>query len=228
MESWIRIFLLESFLLLAFSVQAADEKSAAVPATQGEQFNQMLQQEPVIQPDIKRRQVKEAKIDTENFEIGVYLGFLSIEDFGTNTTYGARLAYHVTEDFFFEGTIGFSEGGKSSAEIRGGGIPILNDDTRQYSFYSATIGYNLLPGEAFVGRNTAFNTALYIIGGIGSTEFGGDDRFTVVFGGGYRIIVKDWLAIHASARDYTFSSDLSGEEKTAHNIEISLGATYFF
>jgi outer membrane beta-barrel protein len=228
MESWIRIFLLESFLLLAFAVQAADDNPAPAPATQGEQFNQMLQQEPVIQPDIKRRQVKEAKIDTENFEVGVFAGILSIEDFGSNPIYGARLIYHVTEDFFFEGTVGFSEGGETSYEVLTNTIPLLTDEQRKYTFYTATIGYNLLPGEAFIGRNTAFNTALYIVGGIGSTEFGGEDRFTVVFGGGYRIIIKDWLAIHATVRDYTYSIDITGEEKNVNNIEISLGATYFF
>ena len=42
-------------------------------------------------------------IDTEDFELGAYVGMLSIEDFESNVVYGARLAYHLTEDFFLEG-----------------------------------------------------------------------------------------------------------------------------
>ncbi len=55
----------------------------------------------VIEPNVARRKIKTPKIDNENWEVGVGLGFLSIEDFGTNSTYAAQLSYHVTEDFFF-------------------------------------------------------------------------------------------------------------------------------
>ena len=36
---------------------------------------------------------------------------MSIEDFGSNVSYGVRLAYHITEGFFVEGTVGQSEAG---------------------------------------------------------------------------------------------------------------------
>ena len=55
----------------------------------------------VIEPNVARRKIKTPKIDNENWELGAGLGFLSIEDFGTSSTYAAQLSYHVTEDFFF-------------------------------------------------------------------------------------------------------------------------------
>jgi hypothetical protein len=55
----------------------------------------------VIEPNVARRKIKTPKIDNENWEIGAGFGFLSIEDFGTNSTYAGMLTYHVTEDFFF-------------------------------------------------------------------------------------------------------------------------------
>ena len=55
----------------------------------------------VIDPNVARRKIKTPKIDNENWELGVGFGFMSIEDFGTNSTYAAQLNYHVTEDFFF-------------------------------------------------------------------------------------------------------------------------------
>ena len=53
----------------------------------------------IILPDLERRTIKESDIDSENFEIGGFVGFMNVEDFGTNPVYGLRAAYHATEDF---------------------------------------------------------------------------------------------------------------------------------
>ena len=63
-------------------------------------------EQPIIDPEVERRNIKRAQIDTEDFEVGVYGGILSIEDFESHAVYGARLAYHLTEDFFLEATRG--------------------------------------------------------------------------------------------------------------------------
>jgi outer membrane beta-barrel protein len=91
-----------------------------------------------------------------------------------------------------------------------------------------SLGFNLLPGEAFIGRNWALNSSLYAIAGVGNTEFAGDDFFTVSFGAGYRMLPIDWLALHFDVRDRMFDTDLLGDEKTTHNIEFTLGMTFFF
>ena len=53
-------------------------------------------------PDVERREINTAEIDTENFEVGFFAGQMSVEDFGVNTVAGARFAYHITEGFFVE------------------------------------------------------------------------------------------------------------------------------
>ena len=75
---------------------------------------------------------------------------------------------------------------------------------------------------------SAFNTSLYLIAGVGNTDFAGDDRFTVNFGAGFRLLPTDWFAVHLDARDYVFDIDVVGEEKTSHNISYHLGFTFFF
>jgi outer membrane beta-barrel protein len=91
-----------------------------------------------------------------------------------------------------------------------------------------SLGYNLFPGEVYLSPERAFNSAIYLIGGVGSTEFAGDDRFTLNFGLGIRIIPRDWFAIHADIRDHIFDIDLLGQEKTVHNLEAHIGMTFFF
>jgi outer membrane beta-barrel protein len=184
--------------------------------------------EQVIDPQVERREIREPKIDVENFEIGAFAGVLSIEDFGSDLVYGARLSYHITEGLFVEGTLGQSEAGLTSFEELSGGAPILSDEDREFTYYNLSLGYNLFPGEAFFGEGRAFNTSLYLIGGLGSTRFAGDDRFTVNVGAGYRLLLTDSIALHLDVRDHMFDTDLLGTEKTVHNVEAHLGMTVFF
>lgn len=182
----------------------------------------------VIEPNVARRKIKTPKIDNENWEIGAGAGFVSIEDFGTNPTYAGQLTYHVTEDFFFRADLGQSTAGKTSFETLGGDIELLTGDERRFTYYSLSLGYNFLPGEVFLGRNLAMNSGFYVMGGIGSVKFAGDNRLTLNLGAGFRVLPTDWLAIHIGVQDRVFDSDLLGETKVTNNIETLLSATVFF
>ena len=182
----------------------------------------------VIEPNVARRKIKTPKIDNENWELGGGMGFVSIEDFGTNSTYAAQLSYHVTEDFFFRADLGQSTAGRTSFETLGGNIELLTGNQRRFTYYSLSLGYNFLPGEVFVGRKLAMNSGFYLLGGIGSVKFAGDNRLTINFGAGFRVLPTDWLAIHIGVQDRVFDSDLLGETKVTNNIETLLSATVFF
>lgn len=182
----------------------------------------------VIDPEVERRKIKVPKIDSENIEVGAYFGALSIEDFGTNPVYGVSGSYHVTEDFFFRGEIGRSTAGRTSFETLGGNVQLLTGDERRFTYYNLSLGYNFLPGEVFLGRGLAMTSAFYLLGGIGSVDFAGDQKFSVNFGGGYRVLPTDWLAIHVTVQDRIFDSDLLGTSKLTNNLEAHIGATVFF
>jgi outer membrane beta-barrel protein len=183
---------------------------------------------PVIEPQVERREIRRARIDTEDFEIGAYAGILSIEDFESNVVYGARLAYHLTEDFFLEATLGRSRAGRSSYEKLSGAAQLLSDSERDYTYYALSAGWNALPGEIFVGKNRSYNSALYLLAGLGSTRFAGDDRFTVSGGLGYRVLPADWIAVHFDVRDHVYDIDLLGKKKIVNNLEAHLGLSFFF
>ena len=183
--------------------------------------------EQIVRPELERREVKEADIDTEDFEIGAFAGAMSVEDFGTNLVYGARLGYHVTEYVFVEASYGRTDTDETSAE-RFGGFQILQDSDRTLDYYNLSFGFNILPGESFVGSRWAFTSDFYLIGGVGSTSFAGDDLFTWNIGFGYRVLVNDWLAVRADARDHVFDVDLLGESNTTHNFEFTGGISIFF
>jgi len=185
-------------------------------------------QPPVIEPEVDRREIKEAKIDTENFEVGIFAGEISVEDFGVNRVAGATFAYHITEGFFLQLGAGQADTQLTSFERLSGAAQLLTDSERKYKYYNLSLGYNIFPGESFIGKNRALNTATYLIGGVGKTTFAGDDRFTVNIGIGLRLMPLDWLAVHADVQDNIFDIDLLGQQKTAHNIEAHIGLTFFF
>lgn len=180
----------------------------------------------VIDPEVERREIKEPAIDREDFEIGAFAGIMNIEDFGSDAVYGVKFAYHVTEGFFVEASVGQSEAGLTSFEVLSGGALLFEDRTLTY--YNLNLGYNILPGEAFIGESRAYNTNFYLIAGLGSTNFADDDRFTVNFGAGFRFLLTDSVAIHVDFRDHLFDIDILGREKTTHNLEGTIGVSVFF
>jgi hypothetical protein len=45
---------------------------------------------------------------------------------------------------------------------------------------------------------------------------------------GERLLITDWLAMHLDVRDHVFETDLTGRTKNVHNIEATLGLTFFY
>jgi outer membrane beta-barrel protein len=207
--------------------------AAALPATvlaqvAGESSALPSQQPQVVEPAVQRRDVEPAGIDTENFEVGAFIGTISIEDFGSSLLYGARAAYHFTEDLFAEATIGSSEAGRTSYEDLSGAAELLTDSERRFTYYDLALGWNVLPGEVFLGGTRAMPSAVYVTLGAGSTNFAGDDHFTVALGAGLRVLANDWVAVHFDVRNHMFDSDLLGESKLTQNLQVNLGVTAFF
>jgi outer membrane beta-barrel protein len=182
----------------------------------------------IITPDIKRRSIKEADLDSEDFELGIFYGLLSIEDFGTNEVEGVTLAYHITENFFTEASYGVSTLQKTSYELLSGGVQLLTPEQRNLNYYNLSLGYNLLPGQVYVTKNFHFDTNIYFMAGAGNTHFADKSYFTYVFGAGLRFYATDWLSMDLSMRDYAFTHELFGTKKNTNNLEGRLGLSIYF
>ena len=219
MESRVLVLFLTGLLVLSLSACAG--RGNLQPVAEEEPV-------PVIEPQVERRVIDPADIDTEDFEIGFFAGQMSVEDFGVNTVAGLRFAYHITESFFVELGAGQTDTELTSFERLSGAAQLLTDPQRQYTYYNVSMGYNIFPGESFIGRNRALNTSFYLIAGVGKTRFAGDDRFTVNIGAGMRFLPLDWLALHIDVRDHILDVDLLGQEKTVNNLEAHVGLTFFF
>lgn len=182
--------------------------------------------EPVIPAQVERRDVHVPKIKANDVEIGAYAGILSVQGFGTKPSAGMRLGYHVTEDFFIEGTYGRSK--VSDESYRRVGIPLFPSEVIPLSYYNLSVGVNLFPGEVFVGRDWAMTSAVYLIGGVGNVKFDKESHTAYDFGIGIRVLPKDWFSARFEIRDHMFSSDLLGKNELTHNFEMTLGLAAYF
>ncbi len=181
----------------------------------------------LIEPQVERVEFDESLIDAFDFEMAIYVGYLAIENFDTNAVVGLKLGYHISEDFFVQASYGTSEVGETSFEILSGSAPLLSDDEREIEYYLFSVGFNLFPGETFFTDSTTFNTVLYISGGIGSTEFAGDDRHTIAYAVGHRTLFADGFSLDIEMRDLIFDVDVFGSEETTHNLEFTLSLNLF-
>ena len=181
----------------------------------------------VIKPEVQPRDISVARIDDESFEIGIYAGILNIDNFGSEPLIGVKASYFTTEDLFLQANYARASAGLTSFESISG-FRLLTDKERDYTYYDLLVGYNIFPGEVFMTSRLAFNSSIYLVGGVGNTDFAGEDNFTTILGTGYRIVLRDWLTWHVDFRDHIFKSDIINQSEITHNLELSTGVTLLF
>lgn len=214
--------------LLAACVGALAATLVAAPAlAQGQSSPAKSANEQVVVPQVDRRDVQPPKFPSNDFEVGAFLGTYATQNFGSSFVYGLRLGYAITEDFFVQGAYGSTKVSDDNyRQILPGGI--FPNETETLSYYSLSVGYNVLPGESFIGSKRALASALYVIAGIGSTNFNDQRKQTFNFGLGSRVFFKDWLALQIDVRDHIYTIDLLGQSQSTQNLELTFGLSFFF
>jgi outer membrane beta-barrel protein len=181
----------------------------------------------VIVPQVERREVHKPKYPSNDFEIGLFAGSYTAQNFGTHFDWGARIGYDITEDFFVEAS--YRRTKVSDAEFRNilpGGI--FTTEQEKLQSYDLSLGWNFLPGEVFIGKNWAKASTMYAIGGLGSTKFDSQRMQTWNFGLGAKLFLADWVALRADVRDHIYTLDLLGKRGSTQNPELTVGFAFFF
>ncbi|VUD68843.1 hypothetical protein TDB9533_04202 [Thalassocella blandensis] len=174
---------------------------------------------------------KGLKVNSELFDIGIIAGSINIEDFPSQfePLLGVNITFKASEYFFLQYNFIQTEIGVSSVEandaIAGFGL-----EDRDFTHYDLLVGYNIFQGEFFSSDGQANLSNLYVVGGFGDTEMGGESNFTYTIGAGYLIEFARKYLVRIDYRDYIFDSSLlvSEGEETIHNTQFSIGIGYLF
>ena len=180
-----------------------------------------------VVPQVDRRDIKLPKFPNNDFEVGLYGGVYSTQNFGSSVAGGMRLGYHITEDFFVEGAFGTTKvSDEAFRRILPGGI--FTGDTEKLVYSNLNVGMNVLPGEVFLGGSYAMPSQVFILAGGGTTRFNGQRMQTVDFGVGVKVYVKDWFAVRVDMRDNIYTLDLLGKRDRTQNVELNAGLSFLF
>jgi len=181
----------------------------------------------VVVPQVDRRDIEKPKFPSNDFEVGLFTGSYATQNFGSSWVYGARIGYHITEDFFVEGVYGQTKvSDELFRQILPGGI--FESKTQKLDYYNLSVGYNILPGEVFLFSSRARPSQLFIIGGVGSTKFVDQRKPTFNFGFGFRVFLTDYASLQLDLRDHIFSLDLLGKSRSTQNLELTTGLSFYF
>jgi outer membrane beta-barrel protein len=184
-----------------------------------------IEEEPVITPPTEDRPLKEARLDTERFELGPYAGIYAPDGFGASAVFGLRLTYHVNEDIAFEASYAVSQVDQTAFRRLTGRSLLVSDDL---SYWSVGASYDLFPGQLFLTRNRTMNSAIYVVGGLGQVTMDERNHFSMNVGTGFKIFVTDWFNIRPDLRFHVFETDVTGEKKITYNLEGTLALAVFF
>ena len=211
--------LLIALSIVATALPALAQSTAPAPAP--------APSEPVVVPQVDRRDVRVPKYPSNDVEVGTFVGSYATENFGTSLVYGVRLGYHVSEDFFVQGVYAQTKVSDDAfRQILPGGV--FAGESSKLNYYNLSVGYNILPGEVFLFSSRARPSQFYVIGGVGSTKFVNQRKSTYNFGVGFKVFLTDRASLQVDLRDHIYSVDLLGKRENTQNIEFTGGLAFYF
>lgn len=181
----------------------------------------------VVKPPERTDRARRAAIDSENFELGAYLGALSVEDFSTQLSAGVTLNYHISSRFLVQAHYAQSDVERATFEEVSGGN-FLSDSDRSFEHVSVLAGYRLAEGRSFFGGERKFNSYIYALAGPSQVSFAGEDNTGFTLGLSYKTVLTDWATLNLDVRDVVVDRSFLGDDKTTHNTELAIGLNLLF
>ncbi len=124
--------------------------------------------------------------------------------------------------------LGAVQGGTSSLEDVFPDITVVSDSGRHFTYYDLDVGYNMLPGEMFLGRGTRVQFGAVCDGRHGRREVCRQGPVRAEFWSGYAASDHRLAgAARGCARPRVRDQLVGTSPRTSHNIEGTIGLTTF-
>lgn len=180
----------------------------------------------VIEPDKEGSEARYAAIDSEKFELGAYIGMLSVEDFGSDVVSGIELSYHFTPAWMLQ--LNYGEASVDEAAFETSDRSFLTESDRDFEYYSLVAAYRLLRGRSFIGSRNKYDSDIYLLAGPERVRFAGDREWGLGFGVSYRLVLADWVIANVDIREHLVKRTFIGDRKQTMNTELRIGFSWLF
>lgn len=187
-----------------------------------------------IAPEKKVDKVSSAKIDTERFELGIYTGYISIQNFDSNWLFGIQGSYHIQPRLVANIYIAQSSGAQArfERELQGTDGNFIPNRDDGFQYMGIGLSYNLLNARSFSGNKRKYDSYISIDTAVENVEFAGESNIGLMIGTTYKTVLTDWLTVNISFKDHIVERSALGvrEEQSTltQNIEASLGFNVLF
>ena len=185
----------------------------------------------IIEPKQTNKPKNSATIDTERYQVGVFTGFLSVEDFSTNSVQGLSAYYRINDTYMVGLEYGSTEVGLTTAEERELG-PFVPGG-REWTYQAIKGAYKLFSARSFLSPKLKYDSDVYFTAGVGKVEFANNKETGFSLGASYRVVVTDWLVVNMDLTDHIAKTTSVFEGPNAstnstHNVSFSLGLNALF
>lgn len=180
----------------------------------------------VVEPEPIGTESRAALIDTEKFELGFYLGSLSVEDFGNDVVSGVELSYRLNQRWFLQANYGMASIDRAAFESSQ--LSFLAEDDRDFEYLALVGGYRLIQGRSFFGARKKYGSEVFFLVGPEQVKFADNSEVGLVFGMSYRIVMTDWLTTNIDFREHFVEREFIGDSKKTLNTEFRVGFNFLF
>jgi outer membrane beta-barrel protein len=189
----------------------------------------------IIEPKKDVVKAKSAAIDDERFELGIFTGLIAVEEFSESSILGASFSYHLTPKVLLQLNHATADVGRATFEDNTGGSGFLTDSEREFTYTNLLAGYRVLRGRSFWGKNSKYNSDIYLMAGLGSVDFAqGSSNTSFVIGSSYRVVLTDALTMnfdirgHSVEREFNILDGEEGNKERTFNTEFVIGLNLLF
>lgn len=159
------------------------------------------------------------QVKPEVIDASVALGVLSIEDFTSELAVGVSASFLASEDLFIEYNFLATSISESAFENNEAFTTFTLGEGRRFRHYDLLLGYNLFQTEFLVSDGKSILSKLYLVAGVGDTQFGEEDNFTYTLGVGYRVRLTEKLFFKMDYRNHIYDSALvTGTESDVYHV----------
>lgn len=178
--------------------------------------------EEMYEPDLPRSKYSAPEISSQDIELALFVGQLSIEAVRNILVTGVKAAYHLTPRYFVE--LSYDKAFVEDTAYRETDSGVVATNYTDYQHYDISLGMNLVHGEFYINSDRSLPVDMYAQVGTGSTSLDEDyTTYNLTLGG--RVLLDDETALRVNFTQLFLDT---GAGEIDNHFQASIGVSVYF